>query len=96
MIKSNKDLFRHFIFHKFNNSFFSSNFSLKLKSSRYSAKDKLDVENYRPISTLPTLSKFYERCMHDKMYKYFDQSLSKYQSGFCQGYHTQDCLHVVA
>ena len=37
LIKSNKDLFSHFIFHNSNNSLFSSNFSLKLKSSRYSA-----------------------------------------------------------
>ena len=38
---------------------------------------------------LPTLSKIYERCMYYKMYKYFDQILSKYQCSFRQGYNTQ-------
>ena len=37
LIKSNKDLVSHFIFRNSKNSLFSSNFSLKLKSSRYSA-----------------------------------------------------------
>ena len=37
LIKSNKNLFSHFIYHNFNNSLFKFKFSLKLKSSRYSA-----------------------------------------------------------
>ena len=41
---------------------------------------------------LPTLSKIYERCMYYKMYKYFDQILSKYQCSFRQGYNTQQYL----
>ena len=58
-------------------------------------KDKSDIENYRPISILPTLSKIYERCMYDQMYKYFDQILCKYQCGFPQGFNTQHCLLVM-
>ena len=38
------------------------------------------------------LSKIYERCLYDQMYKYFHQILSKYQCGFCQTYNTQHCL----
>ena len=41
------------------------------------------------------LSKVYERCMYDQMYKYFDQILSKHQCGFRQGYNTQHCLLVM-
>ena len=37
LIKSNKNLFSHFIYHNFKNSLFKFKFSLKLKSSRYSA-----------------------------------------------------------
>ena len=96
LIKSNKDLFSHFIYHNFNNSLFSSNFPSNLKAAdilpTHKKKDKSDIENYRPISILPTLSKIYERCMYDQMYKYFDQILSKYQCGFRQGYNTQHCL----
>ena len=80
LIKSNKDLFSQFIHHNFNNSLFRSNFPLNLKAAgnlpTHNKKDKSDIENYRPISILPTVSKIYERCMYDQMYKYFDQILS--------------------
>ena len=46
------------------------------------------------ICIFPTLSKNYERCMYDQMYKYFDQILSKYQCGFCRGDNTQHLLLV--
>ena len=99
LIKSSKDLFSHFIYHNFNNSLFSSNFSSNLKAAdvlpTHEKKDKSDIENYRTISILPTLSKIYERCMYDQMYKYFDQILSKYHYGFRQGYNTQHCLLVM-
>ena len=99
LIKSNKDLFSHFIYHNFNNSLFSSNFPSNLKAAdilpTHKKKDKSDIENYRPISILPTLSKIYERCMYDQMYKYFDQILSKYQCGFCQTYNAQNCLLMI-
>ena len=66
-----------------NNSLFSSNFPTNLKVAdvlpTHKKKDKSDIENYRPISILPTLSKIYERCVYDQMYKYFDQIPSKYQ-----------------
>ena len=61
LIKSNKDLFSHFIYHNFNNSLFSSNFPSNLKAvdilPTHKKKDKSDIENYRPISILPRLSK---------------------------------------
>ena len=98
-IKSNKELFSHFIYHSFNNSLFSSNFPSSLKVadilSTHKMKEKSDIENYRPIIILPTLSKIYERCMHDQIYKYFDQIFSKYQCGFRQGYNTQHRLLVM-
>ena len=96
LIKSNKDLFSHFIYHNFNNSLFSSNFPSNLKAAdilpTHKKKDKSVIENYRPISILPKLPKIYERCMYDQMYRYFKQILSKYQCSFCQGYNTQHCL----
>ena len=45
LIKSNKDLFSHFIYHNFNNSLFSSNFPSNLKAAdilpTHKKKDKL-------------------------------------------------------
>ena len=75
---------------------FSSNFPSKLKPADIlptdKKKDMSDIKNYHPISILHTLSKIYERYMYEQIYKYFDQILSKYQCGFCQGYNTQHCL----
>ena len=99
LIKSNKNLFSHFIYPNFSNSLFSSNFPSNLKAAdilpTHKKNDKSDIENYGPISILPTLSKIYERCMYDQMYKYFDHILSKYQCGFRQGYNTQYCLLTI-
>ena len=64
---------------------FSSNFPSNLKAPDVlptHKKEKSGIENYRPITILPTLSKIYERCTYDQMYKYFDQILSKYQCSF--------------
>ena len=99
LIRSNKDLFSQFIYHNFNNSLLSSYSPSKLKAAdvlpTHKKKHKSDIENYRTISILPTLSKIYERCMYDQMYKYFDQILSKYECGFRRGYNTQHCLLVM-
>ena len=80
LIKSNKDIFSHFIYHNFNNSLCSSNFHSNLKTAdilpTHKKKEKPDNENYPPISILPMFSKIYERCIYDQMYEYFDQILS--------------------
>ena len=88
LIKSNKYLFSQFIHHNFNNSLFSSNFPSSKKAAAdimpaYKKKDQSDIENYRLISILPTLSKICEICMYGQMDKYFDQIFLKYQCGFC-------------
>ena len=75
---------------------FISNFPSNLKTEdilpTHKKKDKSDIEIYRPISTLPTLSKTCERYLNDQMYIYFHQFLFKYQCSFRQGYNTQHCL----
>ena len=56
-------------------------------------KDKpTEKANYRPISILSNISKFYERCMHDNMSDYFNGVLSKFQCGFRKGFGVQNCL----
>ena len=51
-------------------------------------KSKTDIENYRPVSIFPVLSKIYERCMFHQIYSYFDQIPSKHQCGFRHGHST--------
>ena len=69
IIKDNADIFSEFIFHNFNNSIFDATFPSELKNVNvipvFKKKDRINVENYRPVSILPNLSKIYERCLYD-------------------------------
>ena len=44
--------------------------------------------NYRPISLLPTISKVFERVIHDQMYEYFNQ-FNLLQYGFRKQHSTE-------
>ena len=74
--------------HIFNSSLCTGNFPSKLKLARvtplYKSGDIADMNNYRPISVLPSLSKLFEKIVYAQIYEY----LIKYklihpnQSGF--------------
>ena len=96
MIKFSDDIISNFIFHNYNNSLFGTIFPSVLQKADISPihkkKSKLDIENYRPVSILPVLSKIYEWWMFDQLYAYFNNILLKHQCGFCQGYSAQHSL----
>ena len=48
--------------------------------------------NYRPVSILHVFSKIFERLLSRQLSEFFDNILSKFQSGFRKGYGTQHCL----
>ena len=50
-----------------------------------------DMDNYRPISILPVLSKILERAVHQQLYRYLQRYsiLSPYQCGFRKSYSTE-------
>ena len=50
-------------------------------------------ENYRPVSILPSISKFLEDNMYDNIYMYMDKYLSPYLCGFRMGYSAKHCLN---
>ena len=60
-IKDNTDIFSEFTFRNFNNSIFEVTFSTRLKTVDvipvFKKEDRNYVENYRPVSILPSLSK---------------------------------------
>ena len=49
------------------------------------------MSNYRPISLLPTISKIFERVIHDQMYEYFNEFnlLAEQQYGFRKKHSTE-------
>ena len=82
IMKDNIDIFSEFAFHNLNNSIFDATFPSELKNADvilvFKKKDRNNVENYRPVSILPNLSKIHGRCLYDQLYRYFNHVLSKW------------------
>ena len=61
-------------------------FPNKLKISKiipiYKSKDKDQLNNYRPISLLPSISKIYEKVVYKRLYNFINPSLYERQFGF--------------
>ena len=60
----------------------------------HKSDDKLQVENYRPISVLPVLSKVVERVVHSQLNAHLHQLdfLYQHQYGFRRGYSTEQAI----
>ena len=63
--------------------------SLKLANKKGSKNSK---KNYRPVSILPNISKFYERCLFKPISICSENIFSKFQCSFRQGLSAQFCL----
>jgi hypothetical protein len=62
----------------------------------YKADERTHLDNYRPISILPVLSKVFERVVQQQVYDYLEQNklLSQRQFGFRKGLSTQHAVTV--
>ena len=60
----------------------------------HKSDDKLQVENYRPISVLPVLSKVVERVVHSQLNTHLYQLdfLYRHQYGFRRGHSTEQAI----
>lgn len=60
----------------------------------FKSGERNDVNNYRPISVLPTLSKILEKILNDRLIKYLTKFniISQSQYGFRQGISTEDAV----
>ena len=98
IIKENLDIVSNFVCNNFNSSLFKSNFPSYLKNENitpiFKTTDRVNVENYRPVSILPNLSKVYERCMYIQI-QYLTKILSKWKCCLRQGYSAKHCLLVM-
>ena len=54
--------------------------------------DSLDETNIRPISTLPTVSKIFERILFNQLQRFSSKFLSSLLRGFRKGYTAQYAL----
>ena len=77
-----------------NQSMLTGIFPGKLKIAKviplFKKDDRLNMNNYRPISILPAISKIFERVVYNQLYEYFSSNKLFYegQYGF-RGYHSK-------
>ena len=73
-----------------------SNFPSQLKhadiSPVFKKDDATNVQNYRPVSVLPAVSKIFERIMQRQIVTHIDKYLSPFLCGFRKGFNTQHAL----
>ena len=73
-----------------------ANFPNKLKYADvtpvYKKNNRHEKENYRPVSIISVISKIFERCLYDQIYKKIDNTLSRHQMGYRKGYSSQHSL----
>ena len=71
-------------------SFAKGVFPSRLKNSQviplYKKKDSLNKESHRPVSILPTTSKFCERVIHEQLSEYLDDMFNPFLAAFRKGY----------
>ena len=99
VLVENADIISPFITHIYNDSVLKSEFpdSLKLAdvTPAHKKNDRIIEDNYRPVSILPSVSKVYERTMHEEIFSFVDKFLSPFLFGFRKGHNTQQCLIVM-
>ena len=90
IIKLNIDLFNSFICQHFNYCISIGEFPNELKRADvipvHKKKDKCDKTNYRPVSILLNISKFYEKIIYNQLYENFKNKRFPSQCGFRIGY----------
>ena len=74
------------------NKNFPENLKLVDVTPIFKKKDKTFVENYRPVSVLPTVSKIFERIMQKQITDYIGKFISPFLCGYRKGFNTQYAL----
>ena len=96
IIQANENFFAEAICFYFNKSLENVKFPNCLKLANitpvFKKGPRTSKNNYRPVSILPVFSKIFERLLSRQLSEFFDNILSKFQSGFRKGYGTQHCL----
>ena len=78
--RSLTDIFNLFI----SSSVFPSEWKMAKVAPIFKSGDREDVNNYSPISVLPTIARVFQRLIFEQLYAYFNENkfLYSHQSGF--------------
>lgn len=64
---------------------FPAQWKLSLITPIHKSGDKSDILNYRPISIIPTISKIFEKIMHNYLHEQIQNLIATEQHGFVKG-----------
>ena len=96
ILKENADYFAEVIGIQFNESISSSKFLSSFECPNitpiFKDQSRNHKNNYRPVSILHAVLKFFEKLVNNQLSTYFGKILSKIQCGFRKGFSTQHCL----
>ena len=99
ILKQNINICTPYLTKIYGDSVNTENFPAALKKADITPGHKkgvtTDKGNYRPVSILPSVSKFFERNMYRDIDNYMQRYLSPSLCGFRKGYSTQHCLLVM-
>ena len=99
VIKSNTDIFTDALYSEFNRSLVTSVFppSMKLANETpvHKKGNRSEKDNYEPVSTLPKLSKVFQRCIYNLTAHFSYKILCKHQCGFRKGDSAQHSLIIL-
>ena len=76
----------------FENTFFPDDLKFAEISPVYKTNDDPDKENYRPVSVLSLVAKFFERIVYNQIDNFMKDKLSDLLTGFRKNHSTQHCL----
>ena len=96
-LKQAIDIISEPLMHIWNNEIVENKkFPRKLKfadiTPTFKKLENILAENYRPISVLPSVSKFFERLMQKQVNNFIERYLSLYLCGYRKGYNSQYAL----
>jgi hypothetical protein len=99
MISFGSDLLFDFIFDLFSYiykfSVYPSRWKIAKVNPRYKSGKKSDIDNYRPISVTPVLSRILENLLLSILNKPASSIISPYQAGFRHDYSTLDNIFIL-
>ena len=101
ILKQTYGIYLHILVHLINLSLKEGIFPNQLKLARvvtiFKSEDKMLLNNYRPVSVLPLLSKLYERVMYNRLIDFINKHklLYKFQFGFREQHGTEIALIIL-
>ena len=99
IILETKELISEILAEIYNDSKNCHDFPKSLKLAEilpiFKKADRSLMNNYRPISLLPVVSKIFERIMYTQILAYIEKYLSPFLFGFRKGHSSEQCLVVM-